>query len=216
VSVSHLSHSPHETKLWRAARHHPANDGKLESVVARRPQLILTMGGSGGARQALARRFGSRLVELPYPSSPAEVVSQAEQLAELLGRRPAALVFRRKLRQLEHTRRTLEEGAFIGGSGLSLAPQGLGASWLALAGFRQPVVPNARLSLEQLAASPPNWLIRSNYRALQASRAAAWLRHPLVERLGSRTLVTDGRPWTCGGLPMLDEITRLRFLRSAQ
>src|SRR6478672_2560352 len=70
VSVSHLSHSPRETALWRAARTHRANDGKLESVIARRPQLILAMGGAGGARQGLARRFGARLIELPYPSSP--------------------------------------------------------------------------------------------------------------------------------------------------
>jgi iron complex transport system substrate-binding protein len=216
VSLSHLSRSPRETVLWRAAVRHPFNDGKLESVVARRPHLILTMGGSGGSRQALAERFGARLVQLPYPSSPAEVVAQAEQVAGLIGRRGAALPFRRQLARLAATRPALEEGAFVGGGGISLAPQGLGAAWLALAGFRQPVLPGARLNLEQLATRPPKWLIRSNYRADQASRASQWLRHPLVTRLSSRTIATDGRPWTCGGLPMLAEVSRLRALRAAR
>ena len=214
VSVSHLSHSSRETRLWQQARRHPANDGKLESVLAREPRLILTMGGSGGARQALAQRFGARLVELPYPSSPSEVVSQAQQVAALLGHPAAALPYRRQLERLGTARPKLEDGAFVGGGGLSLAPEGLGASWLALAGFRQPALRNGRLSLETLATSPPKWLIRSDYRADQASRGMQWLRHPLVTRLAPRTLTTDGRAWTCGGLPMLAEVSRLRTLRT--
>jgi iron complex transport system substrate-binding protein len=216
VSVSHLSHSARETPLWRGARRHPANDGKLESVLARRPRLILTMGGSGGARQALAQRFGARLVELPYPSSPSEVVAQAQQVATLLGNSAAALPFQRQLDRLRASRPRLEDGAFVGGGGLSLAPQGLGASWLALAGFRQSALANGRLSLEALATSPPKWLIRSDYRADQASRGTEWLKHPLVTRLAPRTLSTDGRPWTCGGLPMLAEVSRLRALRASR
>lgn len=196
--------------MWRAARIHRANDGKLESVIARRPQLIFAMGAAGGARKLLARRFGARLIELPYPSSPQEVVAQAAQVAALVGRPAAALPYRQQLVRLESPRPRLEDGAFLGGGGLSLSPQGLSASWLALAGFRQPALPNSRFSLETLATSPPKWLIRSNYRADQASRGAAWLDHPLVKRLAPRTISTDGRPWTCGGLPMLDEVARLR------
>ena len=216
VSVSHLSHSPRETALWRAARAHPANDGKLESVIALRPQLILTMGGAGGARQALASRFGARLIELPFPSSPQNVIAQAAQVATLVGRRAAAMPYRQQLARLEATRPPVENGAFLGGGGLSLSPEGLGASWLDLAGFRQPALLNSRLSLEALATSPPKWLIRSDYRADQASRGAAWLDHPLVKRLAPRTIPTDGRPWTCGGLPMLGEVGRLRARRAAR
>jgi iron complex transport system substrate-binding protein len=216
VSVSHLSRSPRETSLWRQAKRYPVNDGKLESVLASRPQLILTMGGSGGARQALAQRFGARLIELPYPSSPSDVAAQAEQVAGLLGRPAAALPYRRQLARLVASRPPAEEGAFLGGGGLSLSPEGLGASWLLLAGFRQPALTGGRLSLEALATKPPKWLIRSNYRADQASRGAALLNHPLVTRLQPRTLVTDGRAWTCGGLPMLSEVEGLRSLRRAR
>ncbi|WP_344710618.1 hypothetical protein [Sphingomonas humi] len=216
VSVSHLSQSPRETALWRSARAFPANDGKLESVLARQPQVILTMGGSGGARQALARRFGARLIELPYPSTPAEVVNQVEQVARLLGRPQAAAPYQRTLDRLQARRPPLAEGAFVGGGGLSLSPQGLGAEWLALAGFRQTMITGGRLTLEKLATNPPKWLIRSDYRADQASRGTAWLNHPIVTRLKSRTIVTDGRAWTCGGLAMLGEVERLRGARTAR
>jgi hypothetical protein len=57
---------------------------------------------------------------------------------------------------------------------------------------------------------PPKWLIISDYRQRQQSRGQAWLSHPLVRRLEGRTLRTDGRAWTCGGLPMLAEVARLR------
>ncbi|WP_300974644.1 ABC transporter substrate-binding protein [Sphingomonas sp. LHG3406-1] len=213
VSVSHLSQEPRETALWRQARRYPVNDGSLESVMRHRPTLILSMGGSGRARAALAERLGVRLLDLPYPQSPGEVVMQARQVAAALGRPQAAEPFARKLAALERRRPALEQGAFLSGGGLSLSPEGLGGEWLRLAGFAQPRLAGGRLSLEQLATNPPKWLIRSDYRSDQASRGSAWLRHPLVTRLAGRTLATDGRPWTCGGLPMLDEVARLRGLR---
>jgi iron complex transport system substrate-binding protein len=40
-----------------------------------------------------------------------------------------------------------------------------------------------------------------------------WLDHPMVRKARSRTISTDGRPWTCAGPLMLDEIERLRGLR---
>ncbi|GLR48009.1 hypothetical protein [Sphingomonas astaxanthinifaciens] len=213
VSVSHLGRLPEETALWQQGRQVPANDGSLESVVARRPTLILSMGGSGRARASLAAKLGYRLLDLPYPASPAEVVGQAERVAAALGRPEAARPYRRWLDRLTASRPALVEGAFLSGGGLSLSPDGLGAQWLALAGFRQPALPGNRLTLETLVAKPPKWLIRSDYRATQASRGNAWLEHPLIRRLAPRTIVTDGRAWTCGGLPMLAEVERLRSRR---
>lgn len=213
VSVSHLSQSPDESALWQRARRYPRNDGSLESVAARRPTLILSMGGSGRARAALAAKLGYRFLDLAYAATPREAVGQAEQVAAALGRPEAARPWRAWLARLEASRPALRDAAFVSGGGLSLAPDGLGARWLALAGYRQRALRGNRLTLEELAATPPSWLIQSDYRARQASRATAWFGHPLVRRLAKRTIPTDGRPWTCGGLPMLAEVTRLRKLR---
>lgn len=213
VSVSHLSRDPLESVLWRNARRYPANDGSLESVARARPSVIVTMGGLGRGRAEVARKLGIRLIELPFPSTPAEVLGQARQLAAAFGRPQAVAPYEAKLRSLAAQRPPLHEGALLSGGGLSAAPDGLAARWLALAGYRHPALPGNRLTLERLATQPPRWLIRSDYRIGQASRASAWLRHPLVSRLSARTIVTDGRSWTCGGLPMLDEVERLRGLR---
>lgn len=210
VSVSHLSRGPHESSLWQAARRHPANDGSLESVAARRPTLLLTMGGGARARGGIAARLGIRHLDLAFPESPEQVIAQGRAVAAALGRPGAAEPFAAAFERLRATRPPLREGAFVGQGGVSIAPDGLSARWLRLAGYRQPALAQNRLTLERIASAPPRWLIASDYRAGQASRGAAWLRHPLVRRLESRTISTDGRPWTCGGLPMLAEIARLR------
>ncbi len=209
LSVSHLARDPRESVLWRQARRFPGNDGSLESVVRLRPTLVLSMGG--GTKAVLARRLGVRLLDLPYPRSPAEVIEQAGQVAAALGRPEAALPFVQRLSMLRAL--PLREGAMLSSGGLSIAPDGLSAGWLRLGGYAQPALPGNRLTLERLATNPPEWLIRSDYRQDQQSRGAEVLRHPLVARLGPRTITTDGRPWTCGGLPMLVEVARLRDLR---
>jgi len=210
VSVSHLSRDPLESSLWGAARRVPGNDGSLENVLARRPTLLLTMGGSGRARAALARKLGIRLLDLPYPQSPEEVIGQARQVAAALGRPATAERYAAALARLQASRPALQDGAFLGQGGQSLTPGSLSARWLALSGIRQRPLAGNRLTLEVLATQPPKWLLRSDYRSAQGSRAQAWLNHPLVRRLGPRMRITDGRAWTCGGLPMLAETIRLR------
>jgi iron complex transport system substrate-binding protein len=82
---------------------------------------------------------------------------------------------------------------------------------MALAGFRQRPLNGDRVSLEQLLAKPPAILLRSDYRVGQYSGEQRWLRHPLAKGTDrSRTIVTDGRAWTCMGPAMIAEIARLR------
>jgi iron complex transport system substrate-binding protein len=210
VSVSHLSRDRRESILWRQARRFPANRGTLEDVARHRPALLLTMGGSGTGRARIAGRLGIRILDLPFPSSPAEVIGQAQQVARALGRPQAAEPFAAAYRRLLATSPRTVEGALLSQGGQSVAPDGLSAAWLRLAGFAQPALPGNRLTLERLATRPPKWLIKSSYRADQQSRGRAFFDHPLVRRLQPRTRLTDGRPWTCGGLAMLGEVARLR------
>jgi iron complex transport system substrate-binding protein len=82
---------------------------------------------------------------------------------------------------------------------------------MALAGLRQRSVTGDRVSLEQLLVSPPAVLLRSDYRSGQYSAEQRWLSHPLARGVSrSRSLVTDGRLWTCMGPALAGEIERLR------
>ena len=214
VSVSYLSRLPAESVLWRQARTFPANNGSLESVAPHRPNLVLTMGGGGRASGLIAARLGIKVIDLPYPRTTSDVLAQAEDVAKALGTLDAYEQWNgRVLRLRQSAPRQRKDAAFVSGGGVTLDPKSLGAEWMRLAGFRQQPIAGGRLTYETLLTRPPAWLIRSDYRVGQASRNARWFDHPVVRRLQQRTIATDGRAWTCAGLPMVAEVMRLRHAR---
>jgi iron complex transport system substrate-binding protein len=212
VSVTHLAHKSQETTLWRQARRYPQNDGSLLSVVGRKPDLVVTMGGGARDRARIAQRLGIRILDLPYPQDLADVEKAIATVAGALGH-PAA--GRQWLARLQALKRSLPghmpDTIWLGGGGRSVQATGLAADWMRLAGFRQRPLQGDRVSLEQLLVHPPAVLLRSDYRSGQYSGEQRWLMHPLAKGTRrSRTIPTDGRAWTCMGPPMVDEVLRLR------
>lgn len=211
ASVTHLSHKPAETSLWRAARRYPLNDGSLLSVTRLRPDLVLTMGGGSGDKVGIARRLGIKIVDLPYPQSLTDIERSIATVANALYRRQAGFAVLGRMRALQGSRPGLQiDSVWLGGGGRSVGANGLAAQWMALAGLRQRALPGERIGLEQLLTHPPRLLLRSDYRAGQYSVEQRWLRHRLVRGQRPRTIATDGRRWTCMGPSLIDEIERLR------
>jgi iron complex transport system substrate-binding protein len=212
ASVTHLAHKPAETPLWRQARRHPENDGSLVSVVPARPDLVLTMGGGARDRIRIAERLGIRTLDLPYPTNLADIQRSIASVASALGqplRGRALLAGIARLRNSAPAART--DTVWLGGGGRSVAAGSLAAEWMALAGLRQRQLTGDRISLEQLLVRPPSVLLRSDYRSGQYSEGQRWLAHPLAEGTRrSRSIMTDGRLWTCMGPLMIGEIGRLR------
>ncbi len=211
-SVTHLSHQPAEVPWWREARQFPRNGGSLLSVASMKPNLVLAMGGGVRDRTGIAARLKIRTLDLPYPFTFHDVKLNVARVAVALGREEQG---RALLMRMEKLRRSTpsdaKDGIWLGGGGRSVAATGLAAEWMALAGLRQRPLLGDRVSLEQLAASPPVVLLRSDYRAGQFSGEQRWLSHPLAGRaLNVPTLVTDGRYWTCMGPSLISEIDRLR------
>ena len=104
----------------------------------------------------------------------------------------------------------MADAIFLGAGGNSIGATSLEAQWMGLAGLRQRHLPGGRASLELLAIRPPAVLLRSSYRRNERSLGQSWLDHPLARPGQSRILTTDGRPWTCAGPLMIDEVVRLR------
>ena len=212
VSVTHLSHSRAETPLWRQARRHRRNDGSLISVAALRPDLVVTMGGGARDRLRIAGRLGIATLDLSFAQDLEDVEANIVRLAAALGRPQAGNRLLRRIAALKatapaHGRDTL----WLGGGGRTFPARSLGAQWMALAGMRQRAMRGDRIPLETLIASPPAILLRSDYRADQFSGEQRWLAHPAARHArAGRTLVTDGRRWTCLGPLLIDEIGRLR------
>ncbi len=212
ASLTHLSQNPSEHSGWRAARRYHRNDGTLLSVIPLRPDLVIDMGGGGRDSGRIARRLGTRFLNLPYPQSLGDIAHAIRTVAAALGRKAKGEQIVARMRWLAQTMPAAQaDTIWLGGGGRSVAAAGLAAQWMALAGMRQRTLRGDRVSLEQLLLRPPRILLRSDYRQGQASAEQRWLRHPMAQATKrSRTLVTDGRPWTCMGPLMIDEVLRLR------
>lgn len=211
ASVSFLARDPLESPLWRRARQHHANKGSIEDVLARRPDVVLTMGGGGRATRLLARRLHIRPVELVSPGSLRDVAGNLRTVAAALGDPRRAKPWLQRLARLQRTRpRTAADAIWLSGGGQSLAPGSIGAEWLRLAGLEQRALPGGRASLEMLLVRPPAVLVQSHYRRSQVSGGTRWLDHPIVRNAKARRLTTDGRAWTCMGPLLTGEIERLR------
>jgi iron complex transport system substrate-binding protein len=214
LSVTHLSQQAAETPLWRQALRYRRNDGSLASVAAWKPDLVVTMGAGARDRLRIAERLGLRILDLPYPNSIEDIERSLSTLADALGDRTRARPLLGAIGQLKRSApRAGKDTIWLGGGGRSLGQASLGASWLSLAGLRQRKLPGDRATLEQLLVRPPAVLVRSDYRSGQYSGEQRWLRHPLAGAGGgARTILTDGRRWTCMGPLMIEEISRLKGL----
>jgi iron complex transport system substrate-binding protein len=216
ASVTHLSQQEAETPLWRQARRFRRNDGSLLSVAGLRPDLVLTMGGGARDRTRIAQRLGVNVVDLPYPSSIADIEQGIATVATALGREAEGRRVLDRIAALKRTRpATAADTIWLGGGGRSVGAKGIAAQWMRLAGFRQRPLRGDRVSLEQLLVRPPAILLRSDYRSGQYSGEQRWLAHPLAQGTQrSRAIATDGRRWTCMGPLMIDEVRRLRKMAS--
>jgi iron complex transport system substrate-binding protein len=212
VSVTHLAQEPAETPLWAAARRHARNDGSLVSVVALRPDLVLTMGGGARDRGRIAERLGMRVLDLPFATSLDDVATSIRRLATALGREERGEFVLRGLAGLRASApRQRLDAIWLGGGGRTVMAGGLEAQWMALAGLEQRSMQGDRVSLETLIARPPAVLLRSDYRQGQYSSGQRWLTHPAAARArAGRTIATDGRLWTCMGPLLIGEVLRLR------
>ena len=215
VSVTHLAQNPAETLLWKEARRHSRNDGSLLSVVGKKPDLVLTMGGGARDRIGIAERLGIRVIDFPYPQNLVDVEKAVRSVAEALGRPAQGRQILSQIAALKRSRppRTIDT-IWLGGGGRSIPAEGLAADWMRLAGMEQRTLRGDRVSLELLLTSPPSILLRSDYRAGQYSGEQRWLSHPLARRVrGARTIATDGRAWTCMGPLLAAQVEGLKAAR---
>ena len=210
ASVSQLAHDPADSVLWRRARGLPANRGRVEDLIGSRATLLVTMSGGAKSSGAIARRLGLATLALPYPATVADVAANMIRVARALGDVHRADQWRDRLAGLRVLPLSVKDSIFLSNGGQSVGISSLSAQWMRLAGFAQRPLAGGRATLEMLITAPPARLLRSNYRRSQVSMGQRWFDHPAVRRLSSRTVTTDGRPWTCAGPLMLSETERLR------
>lgn len=213
ASVTRLAADLAETELAPLAKSVPRNDGRMESLVPARPDLVLTGGFTNAYSAAMAKRLGYRVVDVPPPQSLAEVRRNIRSVALALGTAPRgeALIeeMDRNLGSVPYPQRPT---LLLTGGGYVPRADGLAAEYLRHAGLRQQDVPSGRADLERLLADPPAVVVTSRYRSGQTSRHQMWLAHPALRAVpaSTRRLEIDGRAWLCGGPLVARQIARLR------
>lgn len=212
ASVSRLSRDPADSSLWRVGQRYPGNRGDLESALKTRPKLLITMGGGGRSTSLIAKRMGLNTLDLPFPMTIDDVATNMDRVAAALGDPARSMPWKRRLAELRSTQGAARDAIFLGSGGNSVGAQSVEAEWMRLAGLQQRSLPGGRASLELLAMRPPAILLRSAYRRTERSLGQSWLDHPLAKPKAAKTITVDGRPWTCAGPLMLDEIERLRSM----
>ena len=213
ASVTILAADRQETMLVGRAVGIPTNNGRMDSVAALRPDLVLTGGFSNRYATELAARLGSKVVDVRPANTLGELrsnirnVAQAVYNTELGDRIIAALDA-----DLDQVPVKRQSAVLLSGGGYTVRTSGLSATLLRHAGLEQMSFPGDRASIEQLIANPPKVIVITHYRATQSSRYQSWLAHPALRKLpkSTRILHVDGRAWTCLGPPIGAEIARLR------
>lgn len=213
ASVTILAADRQETMLVGRAVGIPTNNGRMDSVAALRPDLVLTGGFSNRYATELAARLGSKVVDVRPANTLGELrsnirnVAQAVYNTELGDRIIAALDA-----DLDQVPVKRQSAVLLSGGGYTVRASGLSATLLRHAGLEQMSFPGDRASIEQLIANPPEVIVITHYRATQSSRYQSWLAHPALRKLpkSTRILHVDGRAWTCLGPPIGAEIARLR------
>lgn len=202
ASVTWLAADRHESALAprAAGLHH--NHGRIEDVVALRPDLVITSGAATRYAAEFATRIGARLLALPPVTTIAAVRANIVAVGQELGRpAAAAALIARFDRDLGPPRLAPIAALMLQGGGYAPAADGLAAAYLARAGLAQIATPGGRADLETLIARPPAAIVTTRYRAGQTSRGGGRLTHPALARLpaSTRRLSVDGRGWTCLG-----------------
>ena len=213
ASATFLGADPNETPPAARAKGLHRNTGRMESVVSLTPDLVLTGGGSNRYAAELARRIGTRVVDVPPPTSIADLRSNIRIVAQALGRpRRGEQLIERLDSQLGPLPARRKPAVLMSSGGYTIRSDGLAAEFLLHAGLEQQRFDSDWVQLERLLTKPPEVVVITRYYARQMSNNQLWLAHPALKRLPKQTRVVeiDGRPWTCLGPLVAGEVARLR------
>lgn len=211
ASVTWLAADAQETALASRTRGLTLNNGRMESVAALRPDLVLTSGPATRYAAEIAARLGARVVDVPAPATIADIRANVRAVSAALGRPAAAQsVLATFDRDLGPVRVVGKPALLVQGGGYVPAPGSLAAGLLARAGLIQVGTNGGQIDFEQLLIHPPQVIVLLRYRVGQTSRAQSWLAHPALRHLASRRVAIDGRAWTCMGPGAAAALPRLR------
>ena len=238
ASVSFLAADPEFSAVADRVAGIAANRGRVEDVLALRPDLVLAHRHASREAVAMLRRLGHRVVEIDLPQDLEAVRGQIRAVAAAgggnggggtgvagIGRRPPAPppAARAPAAAGAPPPGARPTAAIYEPSGYAFGANSLADAILRAAGYDNlaavlGVGGYARLGLETLLASPPDLLVVDDTAADRRSMAQQLLDHPALRRqfAGASRVAVPRRLWICGGSSVADAVEMLAAARLAR
>ena len=225
VSLSHLAKDGEVSTIAAEVDVPHYNHGEAEEILPLRPDMVFNGPFSHKAAADLLRKLGYPVVEMPPATSLADIRLHLRQMGTVLGaeQRAEDLIARMDARLAalapppgagRPTAINYQPNGFSAGAGTLIADV------LDHAGFRMPGTGSrwqgySHLPLERLIADPPDVLIIDNSYEDSPTLAQNLLGHPVLSRLGERTLrvKVPNRLWLCGTPDVVGAVELLADIR---
>lgn len=218
ASLSYRATDPSVSFYATEAAAFPHGARSAESVIRFRPDLVLVDSGTPRATRDLLIRLGYRLADVDPVATIDGAITQIEALADLLGRQAegaalAQLVASARFQAYDAnwglTAAYVRRRGFVAGE-TELVSDILRVIGLDNAGDALVGREGGYLTLEQLVATPPDFLIVPDTTPEVVDQGVAFLEHPALLQLfpADRRVELPERLTACGG-PSLPEAIRL-------
>ncbi len=214
VSLSRASRDPSISPIADVATAYPTNQGGVEDLLYRRPDIVLVyLGWSGGGFKDILVDQDIEILSVPYPTDWDDALTAARAVAVKIGRAEhgGAIVDAAERRMRALTRDLpplralyLRPGGGSAGRGTYVDDlmRRLGLRNLAAeAGHRG----WGAFSLERLLLQPPDVFLLGYFEQQWPLSGSSYARHPLLKDLLARTpqVRVPSRLWGCGGLELV-------------
>jgi len=213
VGITQLSLDPALSYQYKKALRYSPHQGRIEEIIALKPDLIITGEFTTQASNALLEKLGYRVIKMGLPSTVTGIKQQILTLGQHVGRpqQAAEMVSRlnHSLARLKHSRVLNKPTAAIYyANGFTAGKHTIANEALTLAGFENIAAKKnlsfiAPLPMETLIDAQPEVLIFGRYLKNTDSMAHQVLAHPalrqFIQKSAVKTLSVPEKYWTCAG-----------------
>ena len=214
VGVTNMARDPDISFSYRKAKDYHAHSGRVEEIIALKPDLIVAGQFTSSASNQLLETLGYSVMKIGLPDSMADVFTQIERVGREVNAMTAAKSLVTKLQQQLSTVKLLKparssvRAIVYYANGYSAGQRTIVNEILNVAGFtniaaEEGLIGVAPFSLERLIASKPDALILGELTNNESSLAHRLLQHKAIKELLNvgqveKILVPD-RLWNCAG-----------------
>ena len=214
VSLSRASRDPSISPIADLAAAYPANDGGVEDLLYRQPDIALVyLGWSGGRFKELLAGQDIEILPVPYPTDWNDALATARTVAARIGRAEQGAAIakdaERRLRELARGVPPLR-ALYLRPGGGSAGTGTYVDDVLHRLGLRNLAAETGHTGwgafpLEEILLHPPDVFLLGYFEQQQALSASTYARHPLLKDLLARTpqVRVQSRLWGCGGLELV-------------